>query len=125
MYHLFVVNFTISFSTGSVSWFDSIGSGGDCDANSIWLSEDENKAAFIGDLIYRNNHYSAIAKQKEYFNTYCANVLTTTNGTGIFTDDTRKTFEQNMIELFPTYGCQFMVVLSADRAGKELVSLSH
>src|SRR5690349_11467605 len=25
-----------------------IGSGGDCDANSLWLLEDENKAAFIG-----------------------------------------------------------------------------
>jgi hypothetical protein len=33
-----------------------IGSGGDCDANSIWLMEDENKVAFIGDLIYNNNH---------------------------------------------------------------------
>jgi hypothetical protein len=33
-----------------------IGSGGDCDANSIWLLEDENKAAFLGDFIYSNNH---------------------------------------------------------------------
>ena len=33
-----------------------LGSGGDCEANSIWLMEDENKAAFIGDFIYHNNH---------------------------------------------------------------------
>ena len=33
-----------------------IGAGGDCDANSIWLLEDENRAAFLGDLLYKNNH---------------------------------------------------------------------
>ncbi|MBO9730719.1 MAG: MBL fold metallo-hydrolase [Chitinophaga sp.] len=33
-----------------------IGAGGDCDANSIWLLEDENKTAFVGDLLYKNNH---------------------------------------------------------------------
>lgn len=139
-----------------------IGSGGDCDANSIWLLEDENKAAFIGDLIYSNNHtymndgsilrwlsnlekyssvlkdfktyhvghgpscdFSAIAKQKEYFLTYCSNVLIATNGTGIFIDETRKSFEQTMLTAFSDYGCQFMVALSADHVGKELVSLSH
>jgi glyoxylase-like metal-dependent hydrolase (beta-lactamase superfamily II) len=136
-----------------------IGSGGDCDANSLWLLEDENKAAFIGDLIYSNNHsymndgsilrwianlerltpalngfrtyhvghgpacdFASIAKQKEYFQKYCAEVLAATNGTAIFTDDTRKAFEQKMFSLFPSYGCQFMVSLSADRVGQELIS---
>lgn len=33
-----------------------IGSGGDCDANSLWLLEDENPASFLGDFIYNNNH---------------------------------------------------------------------
>ncbi len=33
-----------------------IGSGGDCEANSIWLLEDENKSAFVGDFLYKNNH---------------------------------------------------------------------
>lgn len=139
-----------------------IGSGGDCDANSIWLLDDENKAAFIGDLIYSNNHtymndgsilrwlsnlekyssvlkdfndyyvghgsscdFTAIAKQKKYFLTYCSNVLIATNGTAVFTDDTRKDFEQKMISLFPDYGCQFMIALSADHVAKELLSLSH
>jgi len=139
-----------------------IGSGGDCDANSLWLLNDENKAAFIGDFIYNNNHtymndgsilrwlanldkyapvlkeydnyflghgassnFSDIKKQKEYFLAYCANVLKATDGTGIFNDDTRKAFEQTMLSAYPTYGCQFMVGLSADRVGKELVSLSH
>ncbi|MEJ7682091.1 MAG: MBL fold metallo-hydrolase [Segetibacter sp.] len=32
-----------------------LGAGGDCDANSIWLMEDEPEA-FIGDLIYNDNH---------------------------------------------------------------------
>jgi len=139
-----------------------IGSGGDCDANSIWLLDDENGAAFIGDFIYNRNHtymndgsilrwlanldryspvlknfntyyvghgascdFTSLSKQKEYFLTYCSNVLKATNGTGIFTDDTRKSFEQTMLAAFPGYGCQFMVALSADRVGNELLSLSH
>ena len=139
-----------------------IGSGGDCDANSIWLLDDENSAAFIGDFIYNKNHtymndgsilrwlsnldryspvlknfktyyvghgsscdFTSLASQKEYFLTYCSHVLNTTGGTGIFTDDTRKSFEQTMLAAFPDYGCQFMVGLSADRVGSELASLSH
>ncbi|HVI49259.1 MAG TPA: MBL fold metallo-hydrolase [Chitinophaga sp.] len=139
-----------------------IGSGGDCDANSVWLLEDENKVAFIGDLLYKNNHtymndgsilrwmanlenltpvlksfdnyyvghgavcdFADMAKQKDYMHIYCAEVLKATKGSGIFTDETRKAFEQKMISLFPDYGCQFMVSLSADRVGRELLSLSH
>jgi glyoxylase-like metal-dependent hydrolase (beta-lactamase superfamily II) len=138
-----------------------IGSGGDCDANSIWLLDDENKAAFLGDFIYNDNHaymndgsilrwlanleklspslkgfttyyvghglscdFTAIAKQRQYFLTFCSNVLQATSGVGIFNDQTRKTFEQNMLSAFPDYGCQFMVALSADRVGKELTSTS-
>lgn len=33
-----------------------IGSGGDCDANSFWLLNDEKPVAFIGDFIYKSNH---------------------------------------------------------------------
>lgn len=33
-----------------------IGSGGDCEANSIWLLEGDEHAAFIGDFIYSENH---------------------------------------------------------------------
>jgi len=139
-----------------------IGSGGDCDANSIWLLEDENQAAFIGDFIYQNNHtymndgsilrwlanldrfspilrrfntyyvghgpacdFGAIEKQKQYFVTYCAEILRATKGTGIFDDQTKKSFEETMLATFPDYGCQFMVALSADNVGKELVSRSH
>jgi len=139
-----------------------IGSGGDCDANSLWLLEDENKAAFIGDFIYNKNHaymndgsilrwianldkyapvlkdfkdyyvghgsscdFMSLKKQKDYFLNYCTNVLKATDGTGIFNDQTRKIFEQTMLAVFPDYGCQFMVALSADYVGNELVSLSH
>jgi len=33
-----------------------LGSGGDCDANSIWLLDGENPVAFLGDFIYNDNH---------------------------------------------------------------------
>jgi glyoxylase-like metal-dependent hydrolase (beta-lactamase superfamily II) len=139
-----------------------IGSGGDCDANSLWLLEDDNKAAFIGDFIYSKNHtymndgsilrwianlekyapvlkdfktyyvghgapcdFASIAKQKQYFLNYCTNVLKVTDGTGIFNEESGKTFEQTMLTIYPDYGCQFMVALSADAVGKELVSHSH
>jgi glyoxylase-like metal-dependent hydrolase (beta-lactamase superfamily II) len=139
-----------------------IGSGGDCDANSLWLLEDDNKAAFIGDFIYNKNHtymndgsilrwianlekyapvlkdfksyyvghgspcdFASLTKQRQYFLNYCNNVLKATDGTGIFNDESRKTFEQIMLTIYPDYGCQFMVGLSADSVGKELVSHSH
>jgi glyoxylase-like metal-dependent hydrolase (beta-lactamase superfamily II) len=134
-----------------------IGAGGDCDANSLWLLEDEHEAAFTGDFIYNNNHtymndgsilrwlanleryspvlknfstyyighgpscdFASIAKQEEYFLAYCSNILKATGGTAVFTDETRKTFEQMMLAAFPSYGCAFMVALSADRVAKEL-----
>jgi len=139
-----------------------IGAGGDCAANSLWLMQDDNKAAFIGDFIYNNNHtymndggilrwlgnlekyapllkefstyyaghgapgdHGSIARQKEYFLTYCSQVLKATNGTGIFNDGSRRSFEQAMLSAYPNYGCQFMVALSADCVGKELVGISH
>lgn len=139
-----------------------IGSGGDCDANSFWLLDDENKAVFIGDFIYNDNHtymndgsilrwlanlekYAPLLKnfdnyfighgpscqfqnieiQKEYFLTYCSAILKATNGTGVFNDETRKSFEEKLLTVYPTYGCEFMVGLSADKVGQELVNLSH
>lgn len=33
-----------------------LGAGGDCDANSIWVIEDDPKAAFIGDLVFDGTH---------------------------------------------------------------------
>jgi glyoxylase-like metal-dependent hydrolase (beta-lactamase superfamily II) len=139
-----------------------LGTGGDCDANSIWLLNGETKAAFIGDLLYHNNHtfmadgsilrwlanlekyapvlknypayyighgpactYENIEHQKNYFITYCSEVLKATNGSGIFTEETKKNFEQAMFSLYPGYGCQFMVSLGADKVGQELVGSKH
>lgn len=136
-----------------------IGSGGDCDANSFWMLEDENRAAFLGDFLYKDNHtymndgsvlrwianlerYSGVLKefksyyvghggscnfqdirnQKEYLLRYCENVLKATNGTAIFTQDTKQEFEKTMLSLYPDYGCQFMVGLSADKVASELRS---
>jgi len=139
-----------------------LGAGGDCDANSIWLLDGEEKAAFVGDFLYSQNHtymadggilrwlanlekyasllrnystyyvghgphcsYETITYQKNYFLTYCSEVLKATGGSGIFTEDSRKNFEQIMLSLYPRYGCQFMVSLSADRVGQELAGLPH
>jgi glyoxylase-like metal-dependent hydrolase (beta-lactamase superfamily II) len=136
-----------------------IGAGGDCDANSFWLLDDDTKSAFIGDFVYNNNHtymndgnilrwlaniesyspllkefdsyyighgaacnYQILEKQKEYFITYCSSVLKATNGSGVFTEETRKQFEETMLSKFPDYGCQFMIGLSADRVAKELLN---
>ena len=33
-----------------------LGAGGDCDANSIWLLENDRAAAFVGDFLFSNNH---------------------------------------------------------------------
>jgi len=154
-------NETVSIAGINFTVLD-IGSGGDCDANSLWLMEDKNKAAFIGDFIYNNNHtymndgsilrwlgnleryapvlkafdtyyighgapcdYGAIARQESYLLNYCSGVLRSTNGTGIFTDETRASFEQHMLSKYPGYGCSFMVSLSADRVGNELLSCAH
>lgn len=70
-------------------------------------------------------NFTDLQKQTEYFLSYCNNVLKSTNGTGVFNDDTRKEFEKNMFAAYPNYGCQFMVGLSADRVGQELISLAH
>jgi glyoxylase-like metal-dependent hydrolase (beta-lactamase superfamily II) len=64
---------------------------------------------------------SDISKQKEYFLTYCSELLKATDGSGIFTEDTKKKFEQIILEKYPGYGCEFMVSLSADRVGSELI----
>lgn len=137
-----------------------LGAGGDSDANSIWLLENEEPAAFLGDFIYNNNHtymadgnilrwltnlekyeimlkeyktyyvghgepcgFSQISKQKEYILSYCSNLLKATNGSGIFTDKTKKNFEQVMIKKYSGYGCEFMVGLSAERVAKELTGI--
>jgi glyoxylase-like metal-dependent hydrolase (beta-lactamase superfamily II) len=139
-----------------------IGSGGDCDANSFWMLEDENKAAFVGDFLYKDNHtymndgsilrwianlenysgmlkefksyyvghggacsFSDIQNQKEYLLRYCEHVLKATKGTAIFTQETKQQFEKAMLNLYPEYGCQFMVGLSADRVASELLNTNR
>jgi len=139
-----------------------LGSGGDCDANSIWLLEGEHPVAFLGDFVYHNNHtymadgsilrwmanierysetlrkyntyyighgapcnYEALEKQRNYFITYCAELLKATDGSAILNDSDRRLFEESMLAKFPDYGCQFMVALAADKVAAELVSLSH
>jgi glyoxylase-like metal-dependent hydrolase (beta-lactamase superfamily II) len=134
-----------------------LGSGGDCDANSIWLLDDENPVAFVGDFLYNNNHtymadgsilrwlanldrfdsllkkyntyyvghgdpcgYSALSKQREYFLSYCGELLKATNGTAVFNEETRDRFEKNMLAKYPSHGCQFMIGLAAEKVASEL-----
>jgi glyoxylase-like metal-dependent hydrolase (beta-lactamase superfamily II) len=134
-----------------------IGAGGDCDANSFWLLNDETRAAFVGDFIYHENHtymadgnilrwlsnlekyndllkqydqyyvghgsvcnFSALQKQKEYFLTYCGEVLAHTHGTGTFSNESKDAFIKTMTNRYPNYGCQFMIGLAAEVVGREL-----
>lgn len=69
--------------------------------------------------------FKAIAGQEEYFLTYCAQVLTSTGGTGLFTEETKAEFEKSMVSAYPNHGCQFMISLSAEMVGKELEGKSH
>lgn len=65
--------------------------------------------------------FSAIARQKEYFMTYCAELLKATGGTGVFTEESKKIFETAMLAEYPGYGCQFMVGLSAEKVAAEII----
>lgn len=69
--------------------------------------------------------FSAIAKQKQYFITYCGELLKATNGTAIFNEQSKQNFESAMIDTFPNYGCQFMIGLAADKVASELRTNSH
>jgi glyoxylase-like metal-dependent hydrolase (beta-lactamase superfamily II) len=92
-----------------------------------WLGNLEKYAPILkGYATYYIGHgpqcsYEDIARQKNYFLTYCSEVLKSTHGTGVFSDESKKSFEQVMFSLYPDYGCQFMVGLSADRVAHELM----
>ena len=52
-----IVNDRDTVTIGALSFtVVDLGAGGDCDANSIWLLENERQAAFVGDFLYRRNH---------------------------------------------------------------------
>src|SRR5262245_31721298 len=121
-----------------------LGAGGDCDANSIWLLQNDKLAAFVGDFLYNGFHtYMAdgsvlrwianlarvesllsqyktiyvghgpssgpalIAKQKEYLIEACRYVLEATNGAAVFTESSKKKYEELMLAKYPGYGFQF------------------
>jgi glyoxylase-like metal-dependent hydrolase (beta-lactamase superfamily II) len=64
--------------------------------------------------------FAAIAAQKEYFDRYCTELLRNTNGSAVFTDESKKAFEQSMFTAYPDYGCGFMVGLAAEKVASEL-----
>lgn len=66
--------------------------------------------------------FSIVEKQKKYFLNYCSEILNATNGTAVFTEDTKAIFEQKMIANYPEYGCQFMVGLAAEKVAAEIKS---
>ena len=69
--------------------------------------------------------FSAIERQKNYFLAYCSELLKATDGTALLSDETKKTFEQKMLSLYPDYGCQFMITLSATKVAEELKTIIH
>ena len=64
--------------------------------------------------------YETLQEQRNYFNTYCGEILKHTKGSGIFSDDTKEAFVKSMLEKYPDYGCQFMVGLAAEVVANEL-----
>ena len=139
-----------------------LGAGGDSDANSMWLLEDERQAAFVGDFLYSGNHaymmdgsvlrwianlrrfeellrhyntlyvghgpasdVSLVAAQQHYFETACRTLLDVTGGTATLTDDTRKHYEQAMLDVYPSHGFVLTVAFSADALAKELVGVKN
>ncbi|MPY87527.1 MAG: MBL fold metallo-hydrolase [Luteitalea sp.] len=138
-----------------------LGAGGDSDANSIWLLENNTLAAFVGDFIFNDHHTymadgsvlrwianlerfeplmskyktiyvghgpasdsSAIAGQKDYLAAACAHALEATGGTAVFTEGSRKKYEELMFARYPDYGFTFTVAFSADALAKELVGVA-
>jgi glyoxylase-like metal-dependent hydrolase (beta-lactamase superfamily II) len=45
----------VTFDDASFRVYE-VGPGGDCDANSVWVLEDEPAAAFVGDLVFNGTH---------------------------------------------------------------------
>lgn len=96
-----------------------------------WLANLEKYSPLLKDYpVYYIGHgpscnYDDIKNQKDYLLTYCSEVLKSTKGTGLFTEETKKNFEQSMSSLFPGYGCEFMVGLSAEKVGQELAGTGH
>jgi glyoxylase-like metal-dependent hydrolase (beta-lactamase superfamily II) len=139
-----------------------LGAGGDSDANSIWLLEDEKLAAFVGDFLFNQFHsymvdgsvlrwianlerladllsqyqtifvghgpsadHSILARQKEYLVTAAAYALEATNGSAVFTEASKKRYEEMMLARYPGYGFQLTVAFSADALAKELVGVKN
>lgn len=68
---------------------------------------------------------SLIEKQKNYFLTACVAALEATNGTAVFTEETKQKYSDIMIAKFPQYGFQLAVSLSADAVAKELLGIKN
>ena len=66
--------------------------------------------------------FSMIEKQKKYFIDYCSEILKVTDGSALFTEETKEAFEKNMLAKYPDYGCQFMVGLAAEKVAEEIKS---
>jgi glyoxylase-like metal-dependent hydrolase (beta-lactamase superfamily II) len=57
----------VTFDGNTYRVYD-LGAGGDCDANSIWVLENEPKAAFVGDLVFSGTHsYLADGRVAEWY----------------------------------------------------------
>jgi glyoxylase-like metal-dependent hydrolase (beta-lactamase superfamily II) len=68
---------------------------------------------------------SALSRQKEYLLTASAYALEATNGAAVFTEASKKKYEELMFARFPGYGFQFTVAYSADALAKELLGTKN
>lgn len=68
---------------------------------------------------------SLIAKQIKYILAAAALVLELTDGSAMFTEETRKQYTDALIKKYPDYGFQMTISLSADALAKELVGIKN
>lgn len=68
---------------------------------------------------------SVLGRQKEYLVAACACALDATEGKAVFTEASKKKYEELMFAKYPGYGFQFTVAFSADSLAKELVGIKN
>ena len=91
-----------------------------------WISNLKRFNSFLGEYDnYFIGHgptctHEDLNNQRRYLEIYCAELLNAAGNSEILDDETKSIFESRMIELFPLYGCQFMVGLSANAVFSEI-----
>jgi glyoxylase-like metal-dependent hydrolase (beta-lactamase superfamily II) len=68
---------------------------------------------------------SLLQAQQPYFETACCALLEATGGSAVLDDNSRKRYEQTMLNAYPGYGFALTVAFSAEALAKELVGVKN